>query len=251
MLGNQPGNSCIYCNESKIPSGNLENGVFDCLTCKKQYSAFLPIDWRRKLTDSFEPIFNASVNEKELYETIFRILEEVFNVNKAGVYLYDPVNKCIRLKKYSGSGFKKSPISKVYISTNLTTHPFISCLEENTRAFVKYSEVNTTNEPLVRKMLDFSKKLNNVTSSYIIPLYYLGNKLGVLSIDFESEAEFHKLQEKFGMIDFFTNALSISIHNNKIFNNYKNKYNQFYNLHSSGLTLNKLYMNNTQEIIKM
>jgi serine phosphatase RsbU (regulator of sigma subunit) len=249
MLGNQSPDVCIFCNESKIPSGNLKDNLFNCITCSKQFSVNIPIDWKKKLIDSFEPILNASVNESDIYNISLQILKDIFDVNKVGIYLHDTVNSCIRLKKYSAPSFLKSPLIKLYIGTNLLEHPYIQAMMENKRIFVKFSDYEKN--PKVQKMLGLISRTVQVNYSFVCPLIQHENKLGIISLDFQSEEEYHKFNDKIGMIDFFIKALCISINNFQIFNKYRSKYNQFHNLHSSGLTLNKLYMNNTQEIIKM
>ena len=243
---------CILCNQEKTPDGITTNGVFNCITCGKEWILEKRKSQRLSKTESiaeyanliteFVSIFDSNLNLKELCDKTLSIFKTKFGLEKSGFVIHEPVNGFFKFERYLGES--ESAITKLKTNSDDLSHPFTICAKKEKPEFRILSDENRFDKT-------YRKITNNTVCQILVPIIYKSTPLGILVFDFNNlklaENKF-KHQEIFQLV---SDQVAVALYHTIIFNKSNTKYRQFVNLHSSGLTLNKLYLNNTLEIIKM
>ncbi len=245
---------CILCNQEKTPDGITTNGVFNCITCGKEWilekrkTNRLPkiqlANENVNFITEFVSIFDSNLNLNELCEKTLSIFKTKFGIKKLGFMVHEPVNRFFKFEKYLGLTKSETIITKLKTNSDDNLHPF--------------TEITKSEKPVLRILsttnrfdITYKKITSGTQCQILIPILYKSSPLGILVFDFN---DLKTAEDKFKHADIFqliSNQIAVALYHTIIFNKSNTKYRQFVNLHSSGLTLNKLYLNNTLEIIKM
>jgi serine phosphatase RsbU (regulator of sigma subunit)/predicted RNA-binding Zn-ribbon protein involved in translation (DUF1610 family) len=245
---------CILCNQEKTPDGVTTNGIFNCITCgnewilekrKSQRLSKVPLlgDYATLITE-FVSIFDSNLNLNELCDKTLSIFKTKFGIDKSGFLVHEPVNQFFKVEKYIGDIQRESVLTKLKTNSEDSSHPFTECAKKEKpvlRILSEKSRFDTT----------YKKITNGTVCQILIPIVYKSTPLGIIAFDFN---DLKIAKEKFEQVEIFqliSNQIAVALYHTIIFNKSNTKYRQFVNLHSSGLTLNKHYLNNTLEIIKM
>ncbi|HMV44723.1 MAG TPA: PP2C family protein-serine/threonine phosphatase, partial [Leptospiraceae bacterium] len=135
-------------------------------------------------------------------------------------------------------------ITKLKTNSEDTNHPFAKSILSK-KPSIRFLNASNRFDKI------YTRVTEGVVSQILVPIVYKSMPLGLLVFDFDDK---RIAEEKFLDKDVFnviSNQVAIALYHTIIFNKSNTKYKQFVNLHSSGLTLNKHYLNNTLEIIKM
>ncbi|MBK8399218.1 MAG: SpoIIE family protein phosphatase [Leptospiraceae bacterium] len=243
---------CILCNQEKTPDGITTNGIFNCITCGKEWILEKRKSQRFSKTDTvtdyanliteFVTIFDSNLDLKELCEKTLSIFKTKFGFEKSGFVIHEPVNSFFKFERYLGKS--ESVITKLKTDSEDHSHPFTICCQKGKPQLRTLSDENNFDKT-------YKKITDNTVCQILIPIIYKTTTLGLLVFDFDDPTF---AEEKFKHLEIFeliSNQIAVALYHTIIFNKSNTKYRQFVNLHSSGLTLNKLYLNNTLEIIKM
>ena len=245
---------CILCNQEKTPDGVTTNGVFNCITCGNEWilekrksqrfsKAQLVSEYANLITE-FISIFDSNLNLHQLCDKTLSIFRTKFGIEKSGFLVHEPVNQFFKFEKYMGSPLTSSVITKLKTSSQDSSHPFSECAKKQKPVLRQFSENN-------RFDTTYKKITGDTICQILIPIIYKSTTLGIIVFDFN---DLKTAGEKFQQREIFqlvSNQIAVALYHTIIFNKSNTKYRQFVNLHSSGLTLNKHYLNNTLEIIKM
>ncbi|MCB1143135.1 MAG: PP2C family protein-serine/threonine phosphatase [Leptospiraceae bacterium] len=169
-----------------------------------------------------------------------------FNHDAMAFVEIDPAEMYFKVKEYSKPEIKKTYLSKLIVSLDDEKHPYNLCFRLNYPLFVDSEEINKES-----KFFDMYSKISGKKYFCLIPLTHNKKKLGIISFDFSTQEERNTFRFNQTKIQKFTEFISTIAHNIYIYNRSDTKYSKYKTLHSSGLTLNRLYLNNTQEILKM
>jgi serine phosphatase RsbU (regulator of sigma subunit)/predicted RNA-binding Zn-ribbon protein involved in translation (DUF1610 family) len=245
---------CILCNQEKTPDGVTTNGIFNCITCgnewilekrKSQRISKTPaINDYASLITEFVSIFDSNLDLKELCDKTLSIFKTKFGINQSGFLVHEPVNQFFKFERYLANTKTDSAITKLKTNAEDSSHPFtesIKIVKPSLRLLSDKSRFDKT----------YKKITNGTTCQILIPIIYKSTPLGIIVFDFDDKT---KAEEKFQQSEIYqliSNQIAVALYHTIIFNKSNTKYRQFVNLHSSGLTLNKHYLNNTLEIIKM
>ncbi len=195
----------------------------------------------RDLLDVLDP----DLKLDEFYERCLGFVMSHFHHKNASYFEFDYDQNSFGLRGISNKQLNQTVYSKLYIS-HLSDHPY-------NQAFLT-QEILEIDGNLLKESNKFFKVYIHITGmSYHIlyPIQYKGKKLGLISMDFSSREEakkFRTKEEEFIIFLEYVSHTVYSILKNKDINS---KYEKYKNLHESSLTLNKLYMDNTQEILRM
>jgi phosphoserine phosphatase RsbU/P len=239
--------NCLFCGDEKIPDGSVKSGIFHCSTCGKQEPTSYSFHWKEELISEFIPLFDVEGEAKTILHTTLRLILERMDADYCGFYALNPSYDFLQLLEYQGQDLKTRSITKIRIELSDTKHPLVICLQNKKKEFYRHIDYHHIYE----RFHKIFKRISKAKFSYLSPVYFKDKPLGVFALDFIEEAQFLQFKKKISVFNFLQKGFEISWNNQFVHNRYRTKYDQFQSLHSSGLTLNKLYLNNTQEIIRM
>ena len=191
-------------------------------------------------------VLDPDLNLEEFYNRCLDFIKSHFNHKNASYFEFDHDQNSLGLRAISNKKLNQTVYSKLYISHLEENHPY-------NKAFSS-EDISRLDGKKLKETFKYFKvyySLTGTTNHFLYPIQYKGRKLGLISIDFFSSEEsevFLKKEEEFKIFLEYVSHTVYSIIKNKDINS---KYEKYKNLHESSLTLNKLYMDNTQEILKM
>ena len=241
------GKSCFFCGEEQIPSGNLENGIFHCSTCGKEQSHFISSYWIYDIFSELFEIFDVQISFQEILKKALRIIQEKLNISVCAYYSLNEDNHFLQLADYQVNLKTIRALTNMRISLEETENPIIKCFLNKQEQWVELKAY----EEYGSRIYKILAKFRDSKYSFLYPIEFHDSTLGVFAVEFLNEEEVQQFKKKISIYYFILKSFTYAIHNQSLHKRYKTKYEQFQNLHSSGLTLNKLYLNNTQEIIRM
>ncbi len=246
--------TCLLCGLKQTPKGVTISGRFNCITCSKEWilEKRTKIRFPKKtraiqvndLLTEFLTIYDSDLEMNELCLKTLSILKNKFKLEKIGFMIHDTLNQFLKFNNYISDNQKKENVlTKMKISTKNLTHPYIQSIIKNEVLLI-----------LIDKKKQIGKLYNRITKAKFQILFPVVNKktlVGLITIDFDSKREANRVFKLKDIIELIIKEFAIALNHAILFNKATQKYKQYEGLHSSGLTLNKLYLNNTAEIIRM
>ncbi|MCX7999745.1 MAG: SpoIIE family protein phosphatase, partial [Leptospiraceae bacterium] len=236
---------CFFCGEKQSPSGKIDNGIFYCLTCGKEHF-FLNSRVKDVLFDFIE-VLDVQVSFQEILKTTISLIQEKLGVSICSFYSYNKENNFLQLLDYQINFKTIRSLTNIRISLDEKENPIVQTFLDKKERWVEL-ELYRQYSPRIFQILE---KVREAKYSFLSPILFRDSPTGIFIVEFQNEEELHNFKKKISIYYFILKTFSYAAHNQNLYNRYKTKYLQFQNLHSSGLTLNKLYLNNTQEIIRM
>jgi len=238
---------CVFCGDAQVPKGKvLASGEFECSTCNQKLS-LSHLAYRQKFVSEFLPILNVETSFESILSTTIGFIKKHLGVENCLFYKYDSSYSYLQLVDYAREKKKKDLLSKIRVSLEDAENPLFYSVLHREPVVVRH-------EDYIDRYFRFYKiffKFNPIQFSYCVPAIFQDDLLGIFSFDFSDEEKLREFQTKQEIFNHILQAFTIAWYNHSLHSRYTVKYNQFQNLHNSGLTLNKLYLNNTQEIIRM
>ena len=248
--------TCILCNEDKVPSGKTVNGVFYCKACNRQwilekrksrrYSSFFENPETSELITEFITIFDSNLQEEDIYVKLSSILKSRLNIQRTNIVLLDNLSKIFRIRYTNyGDHSTEYKLKKLIYSAQDKEHIYNQCIDE--KKICSYSISNFTT-----RYFSLYQKIATVSNfQTLFPIYYKAIPLGLVSLDFETKEEQDIAEENIKVISLIIGQFSIALYNALTYTKSTKKYTDYVNLNSACLLLNKLYMNNSAEIMRM
>lgn len=238
---------CLFCGEKKLPSGKMISGIFHCSTCGRKETTSDSLHWKDELISKFIPLFDVDVDSDFILKTTIRLIIDKLEVPYCGFYAFNTSYSFLQLADYQGKKANVRPLTRIRIDLSDGEHPLVQSILTREAIFIKHEDFKNK----YNRFYNIFLKLSEAKFSYCVPIFFKDTTLGIFVLDFLDEESFKEFESKISLFHFIQASFEFAWHNQLLHNRYKTKYNQFQNLHSSGLTLNKLYLNNTQEIIRM
>lgn len=238
---------CFFCGKEQIPSGKLENGTFHCNSCGKEQSHFNSNYWIKNISNELLEILDVQISFQEILRITFYLIQKKLNISSCAYYSFNQENNFLQLEDYQIHFKTLRAFRNIRVSLEETENPIIKCFLSKQEQWVEL-ELYKKYKFRIYKIL---KKFQDTNYYFHYPICFKNTCIGVFVIEFTHEEEVNQFKKKISIYYFILKIFAYAIHNQSLYNRYKTKYEQFQNLHSSGLTLNKLYLNNTQEIIRM
>ncbi|HNH07585.1 MAG TPA: PP2C family protein-serine/threonine phosphatase [Leptospiraceae bacterium] len=193
-------------------------------------------------------LFHYSLEKDRLWEEFQARLISEFGIRTFGLIEIDELNEILWINKYF-SDERVSPIFRqIGCDIHEEDHPFNVCFRERKPVRVNLTSAKENFRPFAWSYMKILQK----KFLYLFPLVNREKCYSILIFDFSfQEKRDHLLKNKgeslHRLLLIFSKALYIS----REYSRYLTKYTQFKNFHTTGLTLSKMYLNNTQEIIRM
>jgi phosphoserine phosphatase RsbU/P len=246
--------SCLLCGLNSTPKGKTISGRFNCSSCNKEWilekrtkTRFPKKNKALEVNDlliEFLTIYDSELEMNQLCFKTLSILKNKFNLEKIGFMIHDNLNHFLKFNNFiSNIPKNESFLTKLKISTKNSAHPYIQAIYKN--------EVFVTK---IDKKKEIGKLYNKITNSkfqILFPVIHKTKLLGLITIDFDSKPKANKVFKQKDIIELIIKEFAVALNHTILFTKATTKYKQYEGLHSSGLTLNKLYLNNTAEIIRM
>jgi len=191
-------------------------------------------------------ILDPDLTPEEFYTRCLIFIKGHFEHQNVAYIECDPDQNSLKVKAYGNSTLNNSVYTKLAVSFSDSQHPYNLSFRINHILQIDGKELS--------HQFKYFKVYSNVTKTKIhslYPIHYKGTNLGLISMDFNNRDElltFSEKEEEFKIFLEYVSHTVYSILKNKIIHS---KYEKYKNLHESSLTLNKLYMDNTHEILKM
>jgi phosphoserine phosphatase RsbU/P len=200
----------------------------------------------KELNDYYLKLLDCSIPKEEFYKTCLKYFSILFSHDSIGYIEIDNAEIFYKVKDYSNSNIKKNYLTKLMSSLQDSEHPYNIAFIMN-----KPVLVNATEFSKHYKYFELYSYITHKNYYCIIPIMKEERRLALLSLDFESKEERDNFYEKFPSLEYHLKILNTLAYNVYIYHKANYKYLKYQNLHASGLTLNRLYLNNTEEILKM
>ncbi len=191
-------------------------------------------------------ILDPDLTPEEFYTRCLIFIKGHFEHQNVAYIECDPDQSSFRVKAYGNSSLNHSVYTKLAVSFFDSQHPY--------NLSFRINHILELDGEEIAKRFKFFKVYSHITKTKyhsLYPIHYKGTNLGLISLDFFNKEEllsFSKKEEEFKIFLEYVSHTVYSILKNKII---YSKFEKYKNLHESSLTLNKLYMDNTHEILKM
>ncbi len=247
-------NICVLCNLSKTPEGTTVNGRFNCTSCNKEWILEKRKNDRfpkrinkmqvQDLLIEFLTIYDSELELLKLCNKTLSIIKNKFSIPRLGFQLNDNINFFLKFTNYISENPKSETfLTKLKISTRDLSHPFVDSLNSGN---IEVRKIDTSVSSLM-----LYQKITKSKYQILFPVVYRSTTLGLICLDFDDKKSADRCIKHKDILALIIKEFSVALHHAILYHKTNSKYKQFVNLHASGLTLNKLYMNNTQEIFKM
>ncbi|MEM7184092.1 MAG: GAF domain-containing SpoIIE family protein phosphatase [Spirochaetota bacterium] len=243
---------CILCEKEMSPSGQTKNGKFNCSTCgkewilekreQKRYRSLREPE-KAQLLSEFITIFDTNLKKEEMSQKLLAILKTRLGIQNSGVMVLDSLNDSFDYISYSPVSLHRK-LKKLHPQNHDKSLPFYECLATRKSKLISLQE----------HAHKFFKIYRNITASnfqVLTPILYKDIPLGILVFDFTKQEEANEANKKSELISLIAEQFGIALYNASTYEKATSKYINYINLNSSCLLLNKLYMNDSAEIIKM
>jgi serine phosphatase RsbU (regulator of sigma subunit) len=245
---------CLLCALPLEPKGTTVFDRFHCSTCskewilekrkKKRFPKRLKSLEFRDLLSEFITIYDSELDLDELCFNTLAIIKSKLGVSQLGFLIYDEINEYVKFIKYFSENSKlETFITKIKIGIKDNTHPYIESIQNRE---ISLYEVDKKN-----RHLKLYNKITGTKYQILVPVIHKDKFLGLFCLDFKNKKDASRVFELKELIKLISVEFGVALHHTLSYTIANTKYRQFVSLHSSGLTLNKLYLNNTNEIIKM
>ncbi|MDX1957618.1 MAG: SpoIIE family protein phosphatase [Leptospiraceae bacterium] len=205
------------------------------------------ISIQSRLENLFHSLFDTKLEFEELYSKTLKLFVENFSVEKVGIGTRDPLNQIYRMAAYKGIDRKDKIMTKVTVSESDLDIPFLKAIEKGESFIVDHF----ADEKKDVRFYKYYSTISGCRYSFVIPIHYEKEILGTISFDFEDEKKLGEFLSYKEDAEFIAKLFAVSLKNSLLFQSNKTRYIQYKDLHNSSLTLNQLYLNNTQEIVRM
>ena len=173
-------------------------------------------------------------------------LKKILNHNKIGFFEYDNILNSLKLLSYGEIKVNKSVYKKLILSLNYETHPYYQSLKKN-----EIYIINNSSENEKYKYLKIYRHITDTEYHILFPILYKEKYMGLISVDFSTLDDLNKFKERIDDLKYNIQIFSHLIYCIQEKKLISDKYEKYKNLHESSLTVNKLYMDKYQEILKM
>ncbi|MCP5501777.1 MAG: serine/threonine-protein phosphatase [Leptospiraceae bacterium] len=245
---------CLLCEESRIPDGETSNGRFFCSTCgkewilekrkKKRISSFFRTADDSALLNEFITIFDSGLKAEEIYTRLLSIFNARLEVEQSAIILKNDLSKSYELVRYYTSEKKmQRKAQKLRYAYEEPDNIYSTCIEKRDVVFHSVHKGNRYDE--------LYRRITGTQYSIILPVFSNGEALGLVSLDFKDIGQAKKILQHTHLVTPILHQFGIALQNAISYAKANKRYIDYVNLNSACLLLNKLYLNNSTEIIKM
>ncbi|MCE9499298.1 MAG: SpoIIE family protein phosphatase [Leptospira sp.] len=247
--------ACLLCGEIRIPDGHtVASGKFHCNTCGKEWflekrkiQRFPRLHTSKGISDlilEFISLFNSSQDIEDLLTRVVSIICTKLSVENVGIlFLEEDLNHLRMAKFMNGNTGVIDSLNKFRVKFDRAYGPVAACLLDKKSMYYQLEDQTAKNYYTYKRIAKISTQL-------AIPIVFRGTPLGVIFIDYKKFDE-KKIKQDLYLLELVAGQFAAAVRNTLLFERTKRQSRNFQNLHIAGLTLSRLYFDNTLEMIKM
>lgn len=246
----------MLCEEEKTPSGSTIDGKFNCMTCgkewilekrkQKRYHSLLHNPEQANLLAEFITIFDTNLKIDEMSNRLLAIFQNRLGIERSALLLTDELNQSfdyISFQDPNNTEIEKK-LKKLHPKFEDNNLHLNECLLA--KKIFHYDL-----DALANKFIKLYQSITATRYQILIPILYGDKNLGIITLDFSDREEMLFIYQNARPLQLIAEQFAIALFNAIAHKETTQKYINFMNLNSSCLLLNKLYLNNSTEIIKM